>query len=207
VVFSAWLSAVVWPYVVPICTVQLDIGWGQEKSMPLASYGDPRECRLPPWRRHLRPWFVFLTSSTWESLGPAQATKAPRCRFILEGVALVARVPVTTGGVGVGSCLEHGPPGRNVFRGWCFLVDEFLWIGRVLLSTRWLPLGAYECIVHWFGRPWCCSIEVSIFGCDPILELCAPPLAIVCGWWCMASFGCRVSWGWRCKPLIVWCCV
>jgi hypothetical protein len=51
-------------------------------------------------------------------------------------------------GVGVGSYLEREPPGRNVHRGWFFLVDDFLWTGWILLSTCRLPLGAYECAVH-----------------------------------------------------------
>jgi hypothetical protein len=73
---------------------------------------------------------------------------SPWCHFLLEGVALVARgVPELRGGVGVGSYLDHGPPGRNVLRGLCFLVDDFLWTARAQPFTRRLPLGAYECIV------------------------------------------------------------
>jgi hypothetical protein len=74
---------------------------------------------------------------------------APRCRSLLEGVALVAHgVPVTVDGVGVGSYFECEPPGRNVHHGWFFLVYDFLWTGWILLSTCRLPLGAYECAVR-----------------------------------------------------------
>jgi hypothetical protein len=74
----------------------------------------------------------------------------------------------------------------------------------ILLSTRRLPLGAYECAVHRSRRSWCHSTEVSFFGRDVVLGSVPRRLAILGGWRCKASLrGCvpwvdvvsRVSWG------------
>jgi hypothetical protein len=105
-----------WPSIVPIRVVQLDIEV------------DDRAMRNPCflWTTAtpagdvsllggiIRALMVFLTSSTEGNLGLTgdRAMAAPRCRSLLEGIALVAHgVPVTADGVGVDSCLEHEPPG------------------------------------------------------------------------------------------------
>jgi hypothetical protein len=65
-----------------------------------------------------------------------------------------------------------------VLLGWRFPMD---WPSLAVHSTHQLPLGTYECIVCWFGGPWCCYIEVSIFGRDAVLGLCAPPSPFLVG--------------------------